>query len=361
MKNNAAQRASNFQLASQKNGFVSKKIIVIGAGSWGTAIANLVAQNSSKVFLSANRLDIVEEINKKNTNQRFLPNIKLSKNIKAIEDFSEEIKTADLVFIVTPSSSATEIFTKIKQIKLKKNCGFVICSKGFEHNSLMLLSDAFEKTTKIKNYAVFSGPNFAIEVANQEPSVTTIASRNKKLAREVIEILSNDNFQAHYFKDPRTAEICGIVKNVIAIGCGIVEGLGLGVNAKSAVVMKGISEIQALCKKMKASTDISHAAGFGDIFLTCSSTKSRNNSLGVLLARGKSYAQIAKETGQTYEGEFSASAVCEIAKKLKLQLDLCEEINQILTRKHSPNKIRTIISKSILTPSCDGVTDSATG
>lgn len=325
-----------------------KKIIVIGAGAWGTSIANLLAQNSNDVFLAANRAETIDEINSKNTNSRFLPDVKLSKNLKAIGDFDDEIKSADLVFIVTPSLSATEVFAKIKKLKLKKTCGFVICSKGFEHNSLLLLSDAFEKTTGLKNYAVFSGPNFAIEVANQEPTVTTIASRNKKLAKEVIAVLSNDNFQAHYFKDPRTAEICGVVKNIIAIGCGIVDGLGLGVNAKSAVVMKGISEIQLLCKKLKASTDITHAAGFGDIFLTCSSTKSRNNSLGILLASGKSYAQIAKETGQTYEGEFSASAVCEIAKKLKLQLDLCEEINQILTRKHSPNKIRTIISKSIL-------------
>ncbi len=333
------------KILSKKN---PKKIIVIGAGSWGTAIANLLAQNSNEVFLVANRVEIIDEINQNQSNQRFLPDVKLNKNIQAIADFSTEIKTADLVFIVTPSSSATEIFQKIQENKPAKKCGFVICSKGFEHETLLLLSDAFEKITKLKNYAVLSGPNFAIEVAHQEPTVTTIASRKKKLAKEVIEVLNNDNFQAHYFKDPRTAEICGIVKNIIAIGCGIVEGLGLGVNAKSAVVMKGISEIQLLCKKMKASSEINHAAGFGDIFLTCSSTKSRNNSLGVMLAQGKSYAQIVKETKKTYEGEFSAEAVSQIAKKLKLQLDLCEEIHQILTRKHTPNKIRSIISKSIL-------------
>lgn len=327
---------------------MSLKILVIGAGSWGTAIANLLAKNSNQVFLSANRSDIVEEVNQKNSNERFLPAVKLSNKIKAIEGFSEEIKTVDLVFIVTPSSAATEVFSKIAKIKISKKCGFVICSKGFEHNSLMLLSDYFQKISGNKNYAVLSGPNFALEVANEEPTITTIASYNKKLAQKIIDALSNNNFQAHYFKDPRTAEICGIVKNVIAIGCGIIDGLGLGVNAKSAVVMKGISEIQLLCKKMKASTDIVNAAGFGDIFLTCSSTKSRNNSLGLMLAKGKSYSQIVKETHQTYEGEFSAGAVCEIAKKLKLQLDLCEEINQILTRKHSPSKIRTIISKSIL-------------
>lgn len=327
---------------------MSLKILVIGAGSWGTAIANLLAKNSNQVFLSANRPDIVEEINQKNSNERFLPAVKLNDKIRAIEGFSEEIKNVDLVFIVTPSSAATEIFSQIAKIKINKKCGFVICSKGFEHNSLMLLSDYFQKISGNKNYAVLSGPNFALEVANEQPTITTIASYNKKLAKKIIDSLSNNNFQAHYFKDPRTAEICGIVKNIIAIGCGIIDGLGLGVNAKSAVVMKGISEIQLLCKKMKASTDIVNSAGFGDIFLTCSSTKSRNNSLGLMLAKGKSYSQIVKETRQTYEGEFSAGAVCEIAKKLKLQLDLCEEINQILTRKHSPSKIRTIISKSIL-------------
>ncbi len=325
-----------------------KKILVIGAGAWGTAIANLLAQNSHQVFLSANRKETINEINNQKTNQRFLPEVKLSKNIIAIEDFSQEIKHCDLVFIVTPSSVTTDVFHKIKSLKISKKCGFVICSKGFEHNSLMLLSDAFEKVTGHKNYAVLSGPNFAIEVANQEPTVTTIASRNKKLAKMVIEVLSNDNFQAHYFKDPRTAEICGIVKNIIAIGCGIVDGLGLGVNAKSAVVMKGISEIQTLCKKMKASSDVTHAAGIGDIFLTCSSTKSRNNSLGLELAKGKSFDQIVKETKKTYEGAFSAEAVAQIAKKLKLQLDLCEEISQIIARKHTPAKIKTIISKSIL-------------
>ncbi len=348
MRNDAARKASNFQLAPHKNGLASKKIIVIGAGAWGTAIANLLSKNSHEVFLSANRPEIVDEINREHTNQKFLPKVKLSKKITAIENFSAEIKSADFVFIVTPSSSATKIFQEISKIKIKQNCGFVICSKGFEHKSLLLLSDAFEKISGIKNYAVLSGPNFAIEVAQQAPTVTTIASRNKKLATELTEVLSNKNFQAQYFKDPRTAEICGIVKNVIAIGCGIVDGLGLGVNAKAAVVMKGISEIQLLCKALDASTDVIHAAGFGDIFLTCSSHKSRNNSLGVLLAKGKSYAEIAKETGKTYEGEFSAAAVSKIAKKLKLQLDLCEEINQILTRKHSPNQIKTIISKSIL-------------
>jgi len=325
-----------------------KKIIVIGAGAWGTAIANLLAKNSNQVFLSANNKEVIDEINGKKTNHKFLPNIKLNKNLAAIFGFEKEISTADFVFIVIPSQSASEVFKKISKIKIKKDCAFVICSKGVEQNSLMLLSDSFEQITSIKNFATLSGPNFAIEVANEVPTITSIAAKNKKLAQKVIDILNNNYFKASYFKDPRTAEICGIVKNIIAIGCGIVDGLDLGVNAKSALVMKGISEIRVLCKKLKASDDVINAAGFGDIFLTCSSTKSRNNTLGTLIAKGKTYAEIAKETDKTYEGASSAKSIAAIAKKLKLQLDLCEKISQILTRKHSSEQIKTIISKSIL-------------
>lgn len=325
-----------------------KKILVIGAGAWGTAIANLIAKNSHEVFLSANDQKIIDEINQKNSNQRFLPQIKLSPKIKAIADFSDEIKNVDLVFIVTPSAVVTKIFQKISQIKIKKNCAFVICSKGVDQNSSNLLSDAFEKSTGIKNYAVLSGPNFAIEVAGDVPTIANIAAKNKQLAKKIIAVLNNKNFHAKYFSDPRTAEICGIVKNIIAIGCGLVDELQLGVNVKAALVVKGVAEIQILCKKMKASIDLVNAAGFGDIFLTCSSSKSRNNSLGIELAKEKSFAEIKKETGKTYEGAFSAKAIAKISKNLKLQLILCVAINEIISKKFSASEIRKKIIKAVL-------------
>jgi len=319
-----------------------KKIIVIGAGAWGTALANLLAKNGNQVFLSANDQKIIQEINQKNRNERFLPQVKLSSNIKAGADFSDLAKMADFIFIVTPSSATTEVFAQIFKINFKKTCKFVICSKGVEPKSLELLSDAFEKITKNKNYAVLSGPNFAIEVASEVPTITTIAAKNKKLADAVIGVLNNDHFKASYFKDPRSAEIFGVVKNIIAIGCGIVDGLDLGVNAKAALLMKGISEMRILCKKLKASDDVVNAAGFGDLFLTCSSSKSRNNSLGRAIAEGK------KIENKTYEGKTSARAVTALAKKLKLKLDLCEQINEILTHKHSKAQIKSIITKVIL-------------
>lgn len=319
---------------------MNKKVLVIGAGAWGTALANLIAKNGNDVFLSANNSKIIDEIEEKSRNEKFLPGIKLSSKIFAISGFMTD---ADFVFIVVPSSDCKKVFEKIAETNFKKNTIFVICSKGVEPASLLLLSDVFEKITGKKNYAVLSGPNFALEVANEAPSITTIASRNKNLANNVIQLLNNYRFRASYSKDPRSAEICGIVKNIIAIGCGISDGLGLGVNAKAALVMKGISEIQLLCKKLKASSDVVNAAGFGDIFLTCSSAKSRNNSLGALIAQGKK-----PEAGKTYEGAASAKSMVAIAKKLKLKLDLCEGINEILTRKFTQKQIKEKIAKAIL-------------
>lgn len=320
--------------------FKKEKVLVIGAGAWGTALANHIAKNSHEVFLSANSSAVIDEIKQKNTNEKFLPQVKLSSGISPIKGLE---KDADFVFIVIPSANAKKLFEKIAKTNFKKNCIFVICSKGIEQSSLLLLVDSFEKITRNKKYAVLSGPNFAIEVAKAMPTITTIAAKKKKIANSVITLLNNDHFHATYSKDPRAAEICGVVKNIIAIGCGIIEGLDLGMNAKAALVMKGISEIQLLCKKFKASSDITNAAGFGDIFLTCSSSKSRNNSLGKLVATGKS-----PEAGKTYEGAVSARAVAAIAKKMKLQLDLCETIHEILSHKFSAKEIEQKIVKAIL-------------
>ena len=316
------------------------KVTVIGSGTWGTALANHLAINNCDVYLNSIEQDVINEINQKNSNSKYFPNLKLHKNIQAGSELKND---SDFVFIVVPSIVIKDVFEKISKNNFKKTCGFVICSKGFEGKTLSLLSDSFERITKNKNCAVLSGPNFAVEVARELPSVTTIASKNKKIAQKIIQILNNENFKASYFKDPRTAEICGIVKNILAIGCGMVDGLELGVNTKSALLVKGIAEIQALCKKIKASSDVANPAGFGDIFLTCSSTKSRNNSLGMLLALGKE-----PEKNTTYEGMNSAKIIVEFAKKYKLKLDLCEAISKIIVGKFSQNEIKSRLIKAIL-------------
>lgn len=316
------------------------KIMVIGSGAWGTSIANHLAKNSHDVYINSIDDRAIADINKNNTNKQFLPNIKLSKSLKAGRELKLDV---DYIFLVIPSDTAPKVFEKLSKEKFKKNCCFVLCSKGVDHNSLELLSDSFERITNNKNYVVLSGPNFAIEVALSSPTITNISSPNKNLAQKVINILNNDYFKAIYFNDHKTAEVCGVVKNILAIGCGIIDELELGVNAKSALILKGIKEIQLICSKIKASTDLANPAGFGDIFLTCSSVKSRNKSLGKLLAQGKSF-----EKNVTYEGANSAKVIVAMAKKYKIKLELCEEISKIIVGRFSAKEISQKIKKAIL-------------
>jgi len=319
---------------------IQTNILVIGSGTWGTAIANLLAENNHNVYLNSIENSVIDDINFNRKNSKYFPEIILNKNLRAGADL---ITNVDLVFIVVPSNAIYQLFSKISQLNFSKDCIFVICSKGFEHKNLDLISDAFEKITNRKNYAVLSGPNFAIEVANKVPSVTSVASFDENIAKKVINILDNEYFKAQFHPDPRTAEICGIVKNILAIGCGIVDGLNLGVNTKSALLVKGVNEIQKLCNAIKANDDLENPAGFGDIFLTCSSTKSRNNSLGLLIAKG-----LKPDPNTTYEGANSAKLIVEFAKKYNLKLDLCEQINKIIHGKYSLNEIKENIITAIL-------------
>ena len=324
------------------------KLLVIGSGAWGSAIANLLAQNNEEVYISSIEPEVIKEINTKHSNKKYLPKITLNKNLKAIDEYIDDISTFDFVFIVVPSSVCIEIFRKISKSNVNEKTTFVICSKGIEQKNLDFLSQSFEKITSNNNYAVLSGPNFAIEVANKVPTTTTIASKDKQLASKVIKSISNSYFKADYFHSPLNVEICAIVKNILAIGCGIIEGYDMGVNAKSALIMKGIEEIKLICQTLKISDDISHSAGFGDIFLTCSSTKSRNNTLGHLISKGKNYEQIVQKTNNTFEGYYSAKAISKIAKKLEIKLDLCQKINEILNSNYSKTEIKEEISQIIL-------------
>jgi glycerol-3-phosphate dehydrogenase (NAD(P)+) len=328
---------------------MSLKISVIGAGAWGTAIANLIAKNSFPVLLISNDKKIVLEVNKKRSNQVYLPKIKLSSNITASDNLSEDsLKNSDLIFIVTPSKTIDGILEEISNFKLSSKTGFVICSKGLDQNKLKFFSQVFADILPDKKCAILSGPNFALEVAQESPTITTIASKDKKFAQKVIKILQNDYFQAEYSDDVITTEVSAVLKNVLAIGCGIVDGLNLGQNAKAALLNKGVQEILLLCKKLKGSGNLNNAAGFGDIFLTCSTTKSRNNALGYEIAKGRSYKEIDAKAHKTFEGAVSVKLIVKLAKKMKLQLKLCEMMEEILDKEFSTKEIKERITKAIL-------------
>lgn len=327
---------------------MQKKITIIGAGAWGSALAQHLARNSHQVFLQVIDKNQCQEINQLSSNSRYLPNIKLNTAIIATLDWNLD---SDFVFIVVPSKNLSEIFIEIAQRNFKKSCCFVICSKGIIATpKLSLISDYFAEITGLKNHVSLLGPNFAIEVANSLPTFTTIASPNKELAKKVIKILNSPTFSAIYFKDQRTAEISGAIKNIMAIGCGMLEGLSLGQNCKAALILKGISEIQLMCKAVGASSDLANPAGFGDIFLTCSSDKSRNYSLGVAIAKGENLLIAKSDNIATYEGAVAAKLVVEFAKSYKINLELCCAVLKLLSQKIPKNQIKSVLIAAIFNP-----------
>ncbi len=323
------------------------KIIIIGAGAWGTALANMMAKNNHDVCLISNKSEIAQEINQNHSNNKFLPQVSLSKNLRSSLDLQGQIADADYVFIVTPSLACAQVIEEIANLKIKNSCGLVLCTKGLHHQKLEFFHNIIEKNLQGKNYAILSGPNFAAEVAAEVPSVTTIASKNQTFANKIIGFLQNNYFKAHYSPDVVAVEICGVMKNIIAIGCGIVDGLKLGENAKAALVLRGLHEIELLSKKLNGGADFNSAAGFGDIFLTCSTTKSRNNSLGSSIAQGLDVAQLLSAK-KTYEGAVSAKSVAQLISRLELKLVLCETIDEILQNSYSLQDIKHKISLAIL-------------
>lgn len=319
---------------------MKRKILVIGSGSWGTALANTLAINSSEVLLQTRNSKILKEINESNTNYLYLPNIKLEKNLSAIDEIQSDVEA---VYIATPSSAVPEVFEKINSHKFSKECIFVICSKGIVVDSLELLSQAFFRIVKNENLAILSGPNFAIEVAQKQPTQTTIACKSIDLFYKISKMLDTDFFKTKYSGAIEFCEISSLIKNIIAIGCGLLDALNYGVNAKTALVLTGINEIKQLSTALNIEQDFISPACFGDIFLTCSSAKSRNFAFGYNLGKKQNIS-----SNTTFEGLNGIIAVVNFAKKLQLKLDLCQLLAKIINKELEVDEIKLAINKIIL-------------
>jgi glycerol-3-phosphate dehydrogenase (NAD(P)+) len=323
-----------------------EKIVIVGAGAWGSAIANLIAKNNFDVCAISDINEISQEINQNHTNNNFLPEISLSKNLKSSTNLVQEAKLADYIFIVVPTPVVLTILEQLEKVELKPNCGFIFATKGLEGKSLRFFHDIFEEKFPKRNFAILSGPNFAIEVAQEKLTVSNIASKNQEFATEICKLMQNDYFKPILNDDILTCEISAIIKNIMAISCGICDGLKLGENVKAALIIQGIDEIKILAKKLGAKNpNLENPAGFGDIFLTCSTSKSRNNSLGLALAGGEKY-EILKQKN-TYEGANNAQIIARLSQKLELNLKLCNFICEVLEGKIAISEIKTKILKVI--------------
>ena len=307
-----------------------QKIAVICAGSWGTAIAQIAANAGRDVTLWARESAVVNAINADHENPEYLPGIPLSPKIRATASLEEALKGAEVVFMVSPAQHMRSVLEQMKPL-MPEAVPVVLCSKGIEVASGMLMSQVVREICPESPYLVLSGPTFAKEVARGLPAAATLATHNNAVGKQVAQAIRNSSFRPYVTSDPLGAEIGGAVKNVIAIACGIVYGRKLGENARAAIMTRGMAEIKRMGMALGAKPEtFLGLSGMGDLMLTCNSLQSRNFSLGVMCGEGQSLNEILTKSRQVIEGVATANSVLDFAKKHAVDMPICQAVNDTL-------------------------------
>ena len=302
---------------------------VLGGGAWGTALACVLAQQHASVTLWANEADTVSAINQSHENTQFLPGIDLPKAIQATENLAD-LAHADIILMVVPAQFARAVLSELAQHNTKAM--LVLCAKGIERGSFKLMSDVAAEIWPSAQIAVLSGPSFAADVARGLPTAVTLAVENADKGDYLAAHIGTAHFRPYLSDDIIGAEIGGAIKNVLAIACGIVAGKGLGESARAAVTARGFAEMSRLGDALGAQSEtLGGLSGLGDLILTCSSTQSRNFSLGHALGQGADAATVLGARHSVSEGAMSAAAVAQLADKHGLDMPICRAVDAIVS------------------------------
>ena len=317
------------------------KIGVVGAGSWGTALANLLCLKGLKIDHWVYEREVREQIQSQRENKVFLPGITLSKNLNPSNDLEAVVSGKDLVLIVVPSHVMRETAHKIAG-SVSKDMTIVSASKGIENKTHLTMSGVLRETLpniSKNNFAVLSGPSFAPEVARQVPTAVTVASKDQKVASFVQRIFATPYFRVYTNDDLIGVELGGAVKNVIAIAAGIIDGLGLGLNTRAALITRGLTEMRRLGVKLGANPrTFIGLAGVGDLILTCTGDLSRNHTVGKKIGRGMKLKEILAEMLMIAEGVKTAKSVYNLSRKQRTEMPISHEIYHILYDDFSPEE-----------------------
>jgi glycerol-3-phosphate dehydrogenase (NAD(P)+) len=299
---------------------------VIGGGAWGTALAQVAAGGGEDVLLWAREDEVVRSVNERRQNRLFLAGVALSPNIEATGRL-EDLKECDVLMVVVPAQHMREMLEKIPV----GNRPLILCSKGMEAGTRMLMSEVAREMHPSAPVAVLSGPTFAQEVACGLPTALTLACDEVQQGRGLALRIARPTFRPYVTQDVIGAEIGGAVKNVLAIACGVVEGLGLGQNARAALIARGFAEMTrfGLAKGAQAET-LAGLSGLGDLVLTCSSTASRNFSLGKGLGEGKQAAAVLASRTTVAEGASTAPVLKEAARHLGVEMPIVDAVCTLL-------------------------------
>lgn len=315
------------------------KVAVLGAGSWGTALAQVASENNEEISLWARRSELANDIKTTRENRRYLPGIEISRNIMVSDDIEKVTRNSDIIILAVPSQAIRATVRRIKKC-LSYDTILVNAAKGIELKSFRRMSEVLaEELSKSSNHniVILSGPSHAEEVIRGIPTAVVAASRNEDVAEKVREAFMNGFFRVYTQNDVTGVELGGALKNVIAICSGISDGLGLGDNTRAALMTRGIVEITRLGVHFGASPSTFYGlSGIGDLIVTCSSMHSRNRRAGIEIGRGKSVDEVLKSVNMVVEGITTTKAAYLLASKLDIEMPITEQAYQVLFEGKSP-------------------------
>jgi glycerol-3-phosphate dehydrogenase (NAD(P)+) len=312
-------------------------ILVVGAGSWGTALANLLASNDRNVTLWSHRSAQVDAMRATHINQDYLPDFQLHSKLKFSDELVDAAKQHDHILFVVPSHAIESVLLQLKdEIQPQGLCWAI---KGVEAKSVELISERVQHHFPGVSMAMVTGPSFAKEVMKGLPTAVAIASNDLNYAETWAELFRNDRFRVYCNEELIAAQIAGAMKNVLAIACGIADGLGFGANTRAAVITRGLAEMIRLGVKLGADERaFSGLAGVGDLVLTCTDDLSRNRRFGLLVGAGSSIDEACRQIGQVVEGLHNAKQIQVLAKRFEVELPICKEVALIVEDGKSPQQ-----------------------
>ncbi|TFB48169.1 NAD(P)H-dependent glycerol-3-phosphate dehydrogenase [Cryobacterium tagatosivorans] len=336
-----------------------KRVAVLGAGSWGTTFAKILADGGADVMLWARRPELAREISEGRRNSDYLPGINLPVGLRATSRLDLALLGAEQVFVSVPSQSLRENLVQA-QPYISENAIVVSLMKGVERSSGMRMSAIIEQVLQIDpaRIAAISGPNLALEIAKEQPTAAVVSSASLETAQAVAVLATTRYFRSYVNTDVIGTEFGGVLKNLIALAIGIVDGVGYGENTKAAIITRGLVEMTDFSVAYGAHPEtLAGLAGLGDLIATCQSPLSRNNTAGRLLGQGYSYNDVVKQMQQTTEGLASVGPILELARARGVEMPIVEQVRQVLAGTLKPRDLAPHLTTDSDEPQGERTTD----
>ncbi|MET3682345.1 glycerol-3-phosphate dehydrogenase (NAD(P)+) [Alkalibacillus flavidus] len=321
---------------------MGSKVAVLGAGSWGTALALVLADNGHDVSLWSHRVELAEQITQHNENKQYLLGVTLSENIVPTSSLDEAVHNSDAVLVVVPTKAIRSVCQQMKSL-LRQDQLIIHASKGIEPSSNKRISEMMTEELGEDiggNIVVLSGPSHAEEVGMRQPTTVTVSSLNQECTIAAQDLFMNDKFRVYTNQDLIGVEIGGALKNIIALGAGISDGLGYGDNAKAALITRGLAEMAKLGKTLNANPlTFAGLTGVGDLIVTCTSQHSRNWRAGNMLGKGYDLDDVLEQMGMVVEGVRTTEAVYQMAQKYHVDMPITSGLYELIVHEKDPKRV----------------------